>query len=193
VLKCDIRKFFASIDQVVLQKILAEYITDRNILWLSKQVITSFNSSIVDKGLPLGNLTSQLFCNVYMSEFDKFVKHKLRAQFYIRYADDFVILSQDKLWLTGLIPQVSEFLQNHLKLNLHQDKVFIKTLASGIDFLGWVHLPNHRVLRTATKRRMFRRWREHATEQTRQPYLGLLRHGNTYELQELMRAPLVKF
>jgi retron-type reverse transcriptase len=193
VLKCDIRKFFASIDQVILQRILAAYIPNQDILWLLEQVIASFNSGTLNKGLPLGNLTSQLFCNVYMNEFDKFMKHKLKAEHYIRYADDFVILSEDKIWLTGLVPQVSKFLQNQLKLNLHQDKVFIKTLASGIDFLGWVHFPNHRVLRTATKRRMFRRWHEHAIEQTRQSYLGLLRHGDTYELRELIRATLAKF
>jgi len=73
-LKCDIKKFFASIDHKILLGILAGYIPDKNILWLLERVVKSFNFQTDGKGLPLGNLTSQLFCNVYMNEFDQFVK-----------------------------------------------------------------------------------------------------------------------
>ncbi len=76
-------------------------------------------------GLPLGNLTSQLFANVYMNVFDQFVKHRLRAKCYVRYADDFVFLSDDKLWLENLIMPVQNFLSKKLKLALHPDKVFL--------------------------------------------------------------------
>jgi retron-type reverse transcriptase len=100
VLKGDIRKFFASVDQTVLTEIITSYISDTDILWLISQIVGSFHSTRTKLGLPLGNLTSQLLVNVYMNRFDQFVKHQLKAQYYIRYADDFVILSQDKKWLT---------------------------------------------------------------------------------------------
>jgi len=91
VLKCDIRKFFASIDQEVLMKILERHIEDVDILWLIGQVVKSFHTTKIDVGLPLGNLTSQLLVNIYMHEFDMFVKQELRVKYYIRYADDFVV------------------------------------------------------------------------------------------------------
>lgn len=186
-LKCDIKKFFANIDHGILLDILAGYILDQKILWLLEKIINSFYISRRDKGLPLGNLTSQLFCNIYMNEFDQFVKHKLCAKYYVRYADDFVLLAADRKWLYQQIPKIAEFLDNKLKLSLHPDKVFIKTLASGVDFLGWVHFPHHRVLRTTTKKRMMRRIREHPTDETLQSYLGLLKHGSAQQLSEELK------
>jgi len=184
VLKCDIRKFFASIDQRVLIEILKEYIPDSDIIRLLLEIIGSFNSGKLGTGLPLGNLTSQLLVNVYMNVFDQWIKHHMKAKYYIRYADDFVILSQDKAWLEELLPKIGDFLSEHLRIELHPDKVSIKTLASGIDFLGWVHFPDHRVLRSATKRRMFKRLKERKeNENTLQSYLGLLSHGNANKLK----------
>lgn len=184
-LKCDIRKFFASIHHETLLSILREYIPDQDIIWLLQNIITSFYAeSFVGVGLPLGNLTSQLFANIYMNEFDQFIKHKLKVRYYIRYADDFVIMSSNRHRLEEIIPQIVFFLQNRLKLTLHPDKTFIKTLASGIDFLGWVHFPNHRVLRSSTKRRMMVRIKESHKEETMQSYLGLLKHGNTYKVRK---------
>ncbi|MFA6571983.1 MAG: reverse transcriptase/maturase family protein [Bacteroidota bacterium] len=148
------------------------------------------NSAIAEneyRGLPLGNLTSQLLVNIYMNEFDQYVKHKLKVEYYIRYADDFVILSESKEYLENILEQMKEFLENKLKLNMHPDKVFIKTIVSGVDFLGWVHFPKHRVLRTATKRRMFRNIRENQKLNTVQSYLGMLSHGNTYKLREILK------
>ncbi len=136
--------------------------------------------------LPLGNLTSQLFCNIYMNELDQFVKHTLKATAYIRYADDFVILSERKDRLEVSIPEIREFLEKKLRLTLHPDKVFIKTFASGVDFLGWVHFRDFRVLRTASKRRMMRRLEECFKTETLQSYLGLLRHGNTAKIEQLI-------
>jgi retron-type reverse transcriptase len=184
VLKCDIRKFFASIDHEVLIGILEERLADKNIIWLLRNVIDSFSISKPGIGLPLGNLTSQLFCNVYMNEFDQFVKHGLKAKHYIRYADDFVFLSDDKNWLSELIPRISQFLEEKLKLHMHPDKVYIKSFASGLDFLGWIHFPKYRRLRGATKRRMFRRIKESLKNETLQSYLGLLSHGNAWRLSE---------
>ncbi|MEX2014277.1 MAG: reverse transcriptase/maturase family protein, partial [Parcubacteria group bacterium] len=176
-MKCDIRKFFASIDHSILLQILAKHIEDQDIRWLLERVIKSFEMA-PDKGLPLGNLTSQLLVNIYMNEFDQFVKHKLKVKYYIRYADDFVILHQSKDHLTYLRHGVNMFLEEKLKLSLYPDKVFIKTLSSGVDFLGWVHFPHHRILRTVTKRRMMKNLSNNPTTETRASYLGMLKHGD---------------
>jgi len=204
VLKCDIKKFFANIDHEVLLNILKEYIPDENILWLLENVIESFSSSLLganemsdaaipstrllrfarnDKngvGLPLGNLTSQLFANVYMNIFDQWVKHKLKSKNYLRYADDFVFFSHDRKWPLRIIPIVKRFLAEELKLTLHPDKIFFKTVASGVDFLGWAHFSGYRVLRRTTERRMLTRISENSKLETLQSYLGLLRPGNTF-------------
>lgn len=184
ILKCDIKKFFASIDHSRLMEILMSYIPDRNIQSLLKEVIESFNFEKSGKGLPLGNLTSQLFCNVYMNEFDQFVKHKLKAKHYIRYADDFVFVSSSKEWLFSILPQISDFLIHSLQLRLHPDKVFIKSLASGVDFLGWVNFSHHRVLRTTSKKRMLKRIYIKPKNEVLQSYLGLTSHGNSHNLQQ---------
>lgn len=183
ILKCDIRKFFASIDHKVLLDILGSYIPDKQIIWLLKEIIQSFYTK-PGVGLPLGNLTSQLLVNIYMNDFDQFMKHRLKAKYYIRYADDFVILSNNQKELENLISPIRNFLLKKLKLELHPQKVYIKTLASGVDFLGWVNFPDHRVLRTTTKRRMMRRIKNVPVLTTINSYLGLLKHGNTKKLRK---------
>ncbi|MCX6720777.1 MAG: reverse transcriptase domain-containing protein [Candidatus Staskawiczbacteria bacterium] len=179
VLKCDIKKFFASINQNILIDILREHILDKNIINLLKEITFSFKPN----GLPLGNLTSQLFSNIYLNEFDHFVKHKLKVKHYIRYADDFVILSDSKKYLENMVLVTKLYLQNKLKLILHPDKVFIKTLYSGMDFLGWVNYYDHRVLRNKTKNKMFDRIKKNSSIETLNSYLGLLKHGNTKMIQ----------
>jgi len=185
VLKCDIRKFFASIDHEILAKIISQYIPDKNVLRLLGEVIGSFDTNGKSGiGLPLGNLTSQLFVNIYMNEFDQFIKHKLKVKYYARYADDFVLLSDNRDWLEKQILLIADFLKTKLKLELHPDKVFIKTIASGVDFLGWVHFADHRVLRTATRRRMLRNIADKkGKEETAQSYLGLLKYGNSQKIR----------
>lgn len=162
---------------------------DQDTVWLLSQIIDSFytrmsHGSISNKGLPLGNLTSQLLVNIYMNEFDQFVKHKLKVKYYIRYADDFVFLSQDKSHLTHIRDNVKVYLREKLKLELHPDKIHIRTLFSGVDFLGWVHFPKHRVLRTSTKRRMMKNLKDNPSEETRASYLGLLKWGNTHKIRQ---------
>jgi len=186
VLKCDIRKFFASIDQDILIEILKKHRLEPEVIELLETIIKSFNSGMPNKGLPLGNLTSQLLVNVYMNEFDQFVKHQLKQKYYIRYADDFVFLSDNKAELEHLIPKIKEFLETKLKLNLHPDKVYIKTFASGVDFLGWVNFPKHRVLRTATRRRVIKRIKGNPKPETITSYLGVLKHGNTEKLRSMV-------
>jgi RNA-directed DNA polymerase len=184
ILKCDIRKFFASINHPTLKEILAQSINDRDVLWLLGQIINSFHSDQGKRvGLPLGNLTSQLLVNVYMNRFDQFAKHKLRAKCYIRYADDFVFFSESKEHLSTYLTIIKKFLARNLQLQLHPNKVTIKTLASGVDFLGWVNFPDYRVLRTTTKKRMLKRVAINPNEETLNSYLGMLKHGNSTKLE----------
>lgn len=191
VLKCDIRKFFASIDHTPLMEILRRSIADEDIRRLLFHIVESFHLTEKGVGLPLGNLTSQLLVNIYMNEFDHYVARQLRFKHYVRYADDFVFLSADRNELVELLPRIRDFLWNELRLKLHPDKISLRTVASGVDFLGWVHFPDHRVLRTATKRRMFRGIREReGKEETVQSYLGLMSHGNTKKLRRKVENEL---
>ncbi|MFZ2484501.1 MAG: reverse transcriptase/maturase family protein [Minisyncoccia bacterium] len=180
VLKCDIKKFFASIDHKTMVSTLRVYIEDQDTLRLLNQIISSFET-LPDKGLPLGNFTSQLLVNIYMNEFDQYVKHELKVKHYIRYADDFVIIAIYRYELETILSNAGKFLKDKLKLELHPNKVFIKAFSSGIDFLGWAHFPNHRVLRTVTKRRMLKNLSKNPSRETIASYRGLLKHGNSYK------------
>ena len=212
-LKFDIKKFFASVDHKILLRLLKLKINDDDILRLIKEVINSFcichsreSGNLINrqylwiphqvrddngcKGIPLGNLTSQVFANIYMDELDKFVKHKLKVKYYIRYADDFLLLSDNKKSLKRFINPISEFLQNHLKLELHPNKIILRRLDWGIDFLGYVVLPHYILPRTKTKRRIFKKLKMKINDdnfnQSFQSYLGYLSHANSYKLiQEL--------
>lgn len=189
VLKCDVRKFFASIDQVTLINIFKRHISDADTIWLIERIVESFQSTGPGKGLPLGNLTSQLLVNVYMNEFDQFVKHVLKEKYYIRYADDFVIMHHNKGVLVEVLQKVHDFLNEQLKLSLHPNKIFLKTAASGVDFLGWVHFPTHRVVRTTTKKRMFKKIEDSGQKpEVIQSYLGLLSHGDANALKQKVVA-----
>ena len=183
VLKCDIKKFFANVDHAILESILRSYIPEEKTLALLRNIVMSFHSR-PNVGLPLGNLTSQLFVNVYMNELDRFAKHTLRAKYYVRYCDDFALFSENKQWLENCIPQIRDFLSEKLRLELHPDKVFIQTVASGTDFLGWVHFSHHQIPRTTTKRRMLKRIKASPTAATLNSYLGLLKHGATGRLKK---------
>ena len=210
-LKCDIKKFFANIDHEILIKILKEYISDKNITWLLKTVIDSFSTSSfshplpaspsgresgISVGLPLGNVTSQLFANIYLNELDQFIKHKLKIRYYLRYCDDFIILSEDKIYLTNLINPINQFLNRALKLNLHPDKIEIRKYHQGFDFLGYVDLPHYRVLRTKTKKRIFRKIGQKCQDlknnliskesfnQGLQSYFGVLKHCNGRKIRK---------
>lgn len=186
VLQCDISRFFDSIDHKVLIGILARQIQDRDLLNLLVGIIKSFETR-PGRGLPLGNLTSQLLVNIYMNEFDQFMKHNLKTRYYIRYADDFVVLHQDKKFLEDTLKEMEIFLLEKLQLKLHPRKVSIGTYASGIDFLGWIHFLQHSVLRTKTKQRMFKKLAESADEARINSYLGMLKWGNTDKLRDMIR------
>ena len=186
-LKCDIKKFFANIDHTTLLEVLESYIEDQKILGLLKEVIGSF-SSRSGVGVPLGNLTSQFLVNVYMNEFDQFVKHVLKAKHYLRYADDFIVASSNREWLEITLVEMRNFLSNRLMLTLHPSKVTIETVASGVNVLGWIHFPDHRVLRTTTKRRAIARTAAEPKLERVVSYLGVLKHGNAAKIKNTIIA-----
>lgn len=175
VLQCDIKKCFASIDQNILISILKDYIKCSKFMNILKIIIKSRPC-----GIPLGNLTSQLFINIYMHEFDKYVKFVLKEKYYIRYADDFIIMNCNKKHLLNIIQDISYFLKNRLNLDLHPNKISIKTSSSGVDFLGWINFSDHMVLRVKTKKRVLKK----ITDKNMTSYMGLLQQGNSKNLQK---------
>jgi retron-type reverse transcriptase len=174
VLKLDVRKFFDSINHEILLKILEQHTPDKKLMRLLKEIINSYSP-----GLPLGNLTSQLFANVYLDKLDQFVKHELRIVGYIRYADDFLLLSTNRELLVEYLDKITTFLHEQLHLNINSKKTELKRYTSGIDYLGYVCFPNHSVLRTKTKWRMFRR----ANKKNFSSYSGILKHCRSRKLQ----------
>ena len=207
-LKMDVQRFFDSVDHDILKILLRKRIQDERFLYIADCVIDSFKSqpdSQHNTGLPIGNVTSQIFANIYLHELDTFVKHTLRQKYYLRYCDDFIIVAHDKNQLTVLIEPIREFLTQKLRLTLHPQKIILSNLHQGIDFLGYILFPHHRLLRTRTKRRMKRRLKTKYTaylqqkidhthmDQCLQSYLGILSHANTYQLsQNLKNAYLVR-
>ena len=137
-----------------------------------------------------------------MNKFDQFMKHKIKAKYYIRYADDFVILSEDKKELEKLIELIRVFLQNELKLKLHPNKISIETFSSGVDFLGMVNFPNYKILRTKTKRRMFKKIKkgkndleggiisQESFNYSLQSYLGVLKHCEGWKIEEKLKKAI---
>lgn len=155
-LKLDINKFFASVDHETLLEIIKEKITNNELLWLIENIIGSFSKNT---GIPIGNLTSQIFANIYLNELDQFVKGELRVKYYIRYCDDFVILSDRREELETLVCKIEAFLKYTLRLSLHDKKIIIIKYTQGIDFLGYIVLPHYILPRTKTKKRVFKKLR----------------------------------
>ncbi len=154
VLKADIKHYFETVDHEILLSIIKRKIKDEHITWLIKQILNNFNSKIKNKGMPLGNLTSQFFANVYLNELDYFVKHTLKAKYYIRYVDDFIILHENKQQLLEWKDQINNFLKNKLKLELHPDKSKIINLNRGVGFLGLRVFYYHKLLKKSNIRKI---------------------------------------
>lgn len=156
------------------------------------------------KGLPIGNVTSQIFANIYLNELDQFVKHKLKAEHYFRYADDFIIVHRDADYLIDALINIDCFLRFELDLQLHPNKVEIRKFSQGVDFLGYVVSPHYTVLRTKTKKRMFRNLTaeynavisgEACREKFKsvaQSYLGILKHCRGHKLEEKIWTNFIK-
>lgn len=205
-LKFDIQKCFASINHNMLKSILEKHIQDKDILNLLYEIIDSHTSNSTanskeqenisqKSGIPLGNLTSQLFVNIYLHELDFYCKHALKLEYYIRYADDIIILlnkedlerynsiikNKDYSKVNAIIAKISLFCNAKLKLNIH--KVEIKAIYSGIDFLGWAHFPYYRILRKVTRKKMLR----NVNVNNIKSYEGLLMWGSGYKIGKALK------
>ena len=182
VLKCDVRKYFASIDHEILLSLVARRVQDDATLELIRTIILSHGAE-TGKGIPLGNISSQLFANIYLHELDWFMKQTLGVKQYIRYCDDFVIVSQDRAYLESLIAVICNFLKTELQLDLHPSKVSIRSWRQGVDFLGYVLLPHATVVRKKKKKRIHSR----VNAENYSSYLGVCSHANAYRLSQTIR------
>ncbi|MDO8599155.1 MAG: RNA-directed DNA polymerase [bacterium] len=142
----------------------------------------------VGRGIPIGNLTSQLFANVYLDGLDHYAKEVLRLPCYLRYADDVTIVGRDPVALQTVLPSIRAWLWDERRLELHPRKMSLRKLSWGIDFLGYVTLPRHRILRTKTKRRMFVR----VCMENIASYLGLLRHCSGWRLRQRLFSLMIR-
>jgi|GEM_PF-161531 len=146
ILKADIKKYFENVKHEILINILEKTIEDKRIIWLIKIILKNYKSKKQNKGMPLGNLTSQFFANVYLNELDQFVKHNLRIKYYIRYVDDFVIIHNSNKKLKFYKEKINNFLETKLDLELHPNKTKILKLEKGISFLGFRIFYHHKLL-----------------------------------------------
>ena len=199
-LKCDIKKFFDTIDHDILLGILKKKIKDENTIWLLNKIISSFSSNYsllgIEKGVPIGNLTSQLFANIYLGELDRFVKQELKVKYYLRYTDDFLIISEDKEYLEKTLPPIASFLQEELRLKIHDEKTTIQKMSQGVDFLGYVVFNKYKLVRTKTKKRITKKFKsriydciqglisKESLSQSLQSYLGFFCHAESFAIEE---------
>jgi retron-type reverse transcriptase len=218
VLKCDVRKYFPSIDHEILKGLVARKIKDRDVPWLVNRIIDRsnpqeevqewfagdelFTPSARRRGLPIGNQTSQFCSNVYLNPFDHWVQQTLRARCYIRYMDDFVLFGDDKGWLAEARERCRAFLASW-RLRLHPDKSVISRVADGTRFLGFRVFPDHRRLPRTNVVRMRRRLRRMAAgyaagdlswvdvSRRIMSWMDHARHADTYRLCERLFAEVV--
>lgn len=169
-IKIDIQKYFNNIQHNILRQILQKKIGDKNVLWLIDNILESYQpKSDYDEqgnrlfdflpltGIPIGNLTSQLFANVYMNYFDHYVKEVLHCEAYIRYVDDFILLSDSKRRLNEWKHEIVRYLKEHLHLSIHDNKSHVIDIKYGIDFLGYRIFKSHRLLRNGNGHRFLRK------------------------------------
>lgn len=211
-LKLDITKYFYRIDHATLMRILERRIKDKDLLWLLDKIVNCDREAfgmpldadiaegmkierLRDRGMPIGNLTSQMFANLYMNEADQYVKHTLREHYYMRYNDDMLILGDDKAHLHEVKDKLERFLNEELKLNLNS-KTSIRPIRCGIDFIGYRTWATHRKLRKSSAKKLKRglKWLQSqyaagavTFDQIRpnlMSYMGVLQHFNSYRLRK---------
>ena len=215
VLKLDIKKYFPSIDHQILYGIIADKIRCKDTLWLIRLIIDSSNKQeeVIDyfegddlftpyqrrRGIPIGNLTSQFFANIYLNGLDHFIKEDLRCKYYLRYVDDLVVLDNEKNRLHEIKEQISSYIEN-IRLRLHPKKCSVFPVYLGTDFLGFRIFPTHRLLRSENVKRARRRLKRLAEEYRRgeitlkeinqsiQSWIGHVSWGDTYRLRKKMFA-----
>lgn len=152
-LKADIKHYFREVDHNILLNIIQKKIRCHKTIWLIKQIL-KYKCHKNSKGMPLGNFTSQFFASIYLNELDCFIKHKLKAKYYIRYVDDFIILDTSGYKLRFLKKEIENFLKKKLKLELHVGKSKIILLSKGIDFIGFRNYYYFKLLRKRNIRMM---------------------------------------
>jgi len=157
VLKADITHYFETVDHRILLGMIGRKIRDRKTIWLTDTIIKNYKTQFSGKGMPLGNLTSQFFANVYLNELDYFAKQKLNARYYLRYVDDFVILHRDKRTLEDWKNQINSFLRERLAIELHPDKSRVILLKRGTTLLGFRIFYHHRLLKESNAKRIWKR------------------------------------
>jgi len=156
------------------------------------------------KGIPIGNLTSQFFANLYLNDFDHYIKEQKRARYYIRYCDDFVIFGNSKKWLNDLKMDISDKL-NKIRLSLHENKSRIYRTKDGVDFLGYRIFPDYvlvrkHIVRSFRKklRKMVQDYRAGSIALNKihcsiQSWIGHVRHANSYQIRkEVFSSPFLK-
>jgi retron-type reverse transcriptase len=187
-LKADIHHYFQSIDHTKLKAIIRRTIKDPDALWLLDCIIDDGGEN--GRGIPVGNLTSQLFANIYLDVLDKHIKETLRIKHYIRYMDDFIILSNDKTELRAVLRDLERFL--HVELNLlFNPKTTVLSAKNGIDFCGFRHYENFKKVRkrsVKTMERMIKAYHKGKTENERfsrslASWLGHIGHADTFRLR----------
>ncbi|MBZ4669404.1 MAG: RNA-dependent polymerase [Defluviitaleaceae bacterium] len=216
-LKLDISKYYYRIDHDVLVEILSRKIKDTKLMKLLEGIIRCEDHSfglpldasleetdvrINNKGMPIGNLTSQMFANIYLNELDQYVKRKLRIHYYVRYMDDVIILHESKQELHKIKKVIETFLDEKLKLNLN-NKTAIRPVTLGIEFVGYKVWNTHIKLRKSTALKMKRRLK-HLKKQyergeieiedvraTMASYNGLMKHCNSFRLRSKLYDTLV--
>ena len=209
-LQCDVSKYFQSIDHKTLFRLCQKKITNQKILLLLAKIINSshdyvfINQEEVEqrKGIPIGNLTSQLFANLYLNELDQFIKHQIKTKYYLRYMDDFILLAKNKLSLNQAKLKIIDFLRNKLNLALHPKKVNLFPTNKGINFLGYVIHQTYKLLRKTTVLRFIRRTKTYKHELKRgqiskkeiqesiTSWKSYANKANTYKLQQSLNKKL---
>lgn len=191
-LKCDVRKFFDSVDHDILKVMLRRVFKDKELLWLLDTIIDSPGER---KGLPIGNLTSQNFANLYLDILDHFIKDEIGVKGYIRYMDDFVLFHNSKEQLHRWHADIGVFLNKVLNLQLKEEATVLAPVSEGVPFLGFRIFPNLIRIKHQNKRRMVRNVKEkrHQYESGNLPeskycqslssFAGHLKHANTYNLR----------
>jgi len=201
-LKADIKHYFQEVNQSVLINMIQRKIKDKQTLWLIKQIISNISKDANSfKGMPLGNLTSQFFANLYLNELDQFVKHQLKAKYYIRYVDDFIILHYSKGQLMAWKDQIEDFLQQELKLTLHPDKSKILHLFRGVDFVGFRNFYYFSLLRRRNIKKMKNKCRKFKLGETDESTLREIFQGwqayakwaNTHKLRKCIMSNISAF
>jgi len=175
-LKFDIKKFYPNIDHTILKNLLRRKIKDAELLNLLDEIIDSA------PGLPIGNYLSQYFANFYLTGFDHWVKEDQQVKYYFRYADDVVILSNNKNYLHNLLAAIRCYLSNRLHLTIKENYQIFPVSARSIDFVGYRFYHRHTLLRKNIKKNFARMLVIRKNPASVAAYLGWTKHCNSRHL-----------